>query len=81
MMRTIVARFPDREMEIYRRAAGDAVFRLICMDYAQAVAARRFWEANAGPGDQRLRDYADLAAELEAEILARLVPAVAGERA
>lgn len=70
--RSIVARFPDLELDIRRRCAGDAHFRSICSDYEEAAAAFRHWRTVAPAGDRRAEDYRTILAELETEILDRL---------
>lgn len=81
-IRDIVARFPQRELDIRRRAARDSRFRALCRDYGEATAALRHWRevADRGhdPGGQIACEYAVFVGELEGEILATLdAPAAA----
>ena len=71
-IRSIVARFPQRELDIRRRCARDARFRAICADYEEAAAALRYWQRVGKEGDRRVAEYANFLGELEAEILAQL---------
>jgi hypothetical protein len=71
-IRSIVARFPQRELDIRRRCASDAHFRSICSDYEEAVAALRRWQKTGREGDAKVEEYASFLAELEAEILDQL---------
>jgi hypothetical protein len=75
-IRSIVARFPQRELEIRRRCSHDAHFRSVCADYEEAAMALRYWQERAREGaresDQRVSEYASLLGELEAEILSQL---------
>lgn len=48
-------------------------FGSLCEDYAAAVTALRAWEVSADPkAPARVREYRELVAELEAEILGQL---------
>jgi hypothetical protein len=77
-IRSIVARFPRRELEIHRRCARDASFRSICTDYEEAATALRHWQKVANEGyrkkevDHMVEEYTNFLDELEAEILAHL---------
>ncbi len=71
-IRSIVARFPQRELDIRRRCSRDARFRSVCMDYEEAAAALRHWQKAAGDGDRKIGEYTQFLGELEAEILAQL---------
>lgn len=71
-MRSVVARFPRRELEIQRRCAHDTGFRSICADYEEAAAALHHWQKVAREGDQKVEEYRRFLGELEAEILAHL---------
>jgi hypothetical protein len=68
----VVARFPDRELEIHRLYARDERFREICEDYEDASKALRHWEAAGSSGEAKAEDYRQIVAELEAEALAFL---------
>jgi len=79
--RSIVARYPQRELEIRRLRARDAGFRAVCRDYEEAVSALRHWQTVAADVGARVEEYADFVAELEAEILDQLDrPASAAQR-
>jgi hypothetical protein len=69
---SIVARFPQRELDIRRRCSRDAHFRSVCVDYEEAAAALRHWQKVAKEGDRRVEEYRQFLGELEAEILAEL---------
>ena len=71
-IRSIVTRFPERELDIRRRCARDAHFRFICTDYEEAATALRYWESVAKEGDRKVEEYANLLSELEVEILGQL---------
>ena len=71
-IRSIVARFPECELDIRRRCARDARFRAICADYEEAATALRYWQKVAKEGDQKVVDYANFLSELEVEILTQL---------
>jgi hypothetical protein len=70
--RSILARLPQRELEIRRCYARDEHFRSVCGDYEEAMAALRCWERAAEEGHQRIQEYTNFLRELEAEILAYL---------
>jgi hypothetical protein len=76
-VRSVVARFPQRELEVRRRSSRDAHFRSICSDYEEATRALRYWElamkeGQGGQTVQRFKEYVSLVAELEDEILTYL---------
>lgn len=71
-VRSIVARFPQRELDIRRCWARDAWFRSVCADYEEAAVALRHWQKVAGEGNRKAEEYANFLGELEAEILAQL---------
>ena len=74
-IRSIVARFPQRELDIRRRFVRDAHFRSICSDYEEASRALRHWQQAIKEGnreDQKAEEYNNLLVELEDEILAHL---------
>jgi hypothetical protein len=76
--RSIVARFPQRELEIRRRFVRDPHFRSICTDYEEATRALRHWQQAIKQGDReggrKAEEYKNLLIELEKEILAYLSP-------
>jgi hypothetical protein len=64
-------RFPTRELEVHRLYVQDEEFRAVCDDYEEALRVLRHWqfvERNVS----RAEEYRQIAAELEAEILALL---------
>jgi hypothetical protein len=69
---SIVARFPQRELDLRRRCARDAGFRAICSDYEEMTIALRNIRHTATDGDPRIEEYANFLGELEEEILAHL---------
>ena len=71
-IRSIVARFPQRELDIRRRYIRDAEFRSICEDYEEATDALHHWQEVTNEGDPRVEEYANFLGELEAEILTKL---------
>jgi hypothetical protein len=75
-IRSIMARFPHRELEIHRRCIRDANFRSICSDYEEAATALCHWQKVAKEGvknaEQRVEEYTSFLGELEAEILSHL---------
>jgi hypothetical protein len=77
-IRSIVARFSEREFDIRRRCARDPHFRSICADYEETARALSYWEKVAHEGDRKkeayrnVEEYANFIGELEAEILAHL---------
>jgi predicted hydrolase (HD superfamily) len=76
-IRSIVARFPQRELEIRRCYMRDAQFQAICADYEEAMRALRHWQHASEKGDaeglRNATDYENLVAELEQEVLTYLV--------
>lgn len=70
--RSIVARLPQRELDIRRRCASDAHFRSVCADYEEALMALRYWQKVVVEGDQKVAEYLNFLDELEAEILEQL---------
>jgi len=71
-IRSIVGRFPQRELDIRRRCARDPHFKSICADYEEATAALHHWQQVANDGDRRAAEYAAFVEELEAEVLDQL---------
>ncbi|MDE5460347.1 hypothetical protein [Bradyrhizobium sp. CSS354] len=75
-VRSIVARFPQRELEIRRRFMRDAQFRAVCADHEEAMRALRHWQHAARVGDpdgnRKAAEYEQIVAELEQEALAYL---------
>ena len=74
-VRTIVARLPQRELEIRRRCQRDPNFRSACEDYEEAASALRHWqkvaqtEGTTHEAGGKAVEYAKFLDELEAEIL------------
>jgi hypothetical protein len=77
-IRSIVARLPQRELDIRRRCLRDAEFNSICEDYEEAARALSYWQKIALEGDRKkeadriVEEYANFLGELEAEIVAHL---------
>lgn len=79
-IRSIVSRYPQRELEIRRLCSRDAGFQSVCRDYDQATSALHFWqqaEPASGPKTEHYRDFLE---ELETEILAKLDQAISDHR-
>lgn len=68
----LIARFPERELEIRRCYDRGVHFRAICADYEDASTALAYWKKFAKEDDRKLAEYASLLSELEVEILAQL---------
>jgi tRNA U55 pseudouridine synthase TruB len=85
-VRSILARFPERELDIRRRCGRDAYFRSICTDYEEASRAHNYWQNIAQEGDRKkeadrnVEEYANFLGELEMEILAHLNRSVSNAR-
>ena len=73
----VVARIPQKALEIEQRYQGDKKFRSICHDYAEAREALEWWQSKAGQDDRRTLDYRRLLEELESELLSILQTAEA----
>jgi hypothetical protein len=75
-VRSLVARFPQRELEIRRRFTRDAQFRAVCADHEEALGALHHWQHAAENGDPeggvKAADYQQLVTELEQEALTYL---------
>lgn len=71
-IRSIVARFPERELEIRRRCSHDPHFRSVCRDYEEAAVALRHWQGAAKEDDRKVEEYTQFLGELETEILMQL---------
>ena len=65
----LTRRFSDRTFEIRRLLRDDEDFRELCEDYEVATDALIYWRAVERCSDERTRDYQDLIAELESEIM------------
>ena len=62
-------RFPGRQSDVEELAARDEEFRLLCIDFADAEAALRHWEASSSPTrQQRCAEYRMLIEDLAGEI-------------
>lgn len=68
----LVARYPDRELELRRACVRDTRVFVVCSDYEAASVAWSHWQEVAGENDYRVAEYARLLTELEAELLALL---------
>ncbi|MBA5776013.1 hypothetical protein H2509_02610 [Stappia sp. F7233] len=77
---SIVARFPQRELDIWRRCARDARFRAICSDYEEMTAALDHLLKSVGNGDPKIEEYTSFLGELEAEILGYLDNSISNEQ-
>ena len=65
----IIERFPDRWARIRSLADTSDRFGELCRDYADAVAAQRYWQGREEPeAPERAKDYGEIVPELEAEI-------------
>lgn len=71
-LNSILARFPQYELDIRRRCACDEGFRSICTDYQEASAALRYWQNSCEKGNQNALYYESFVRELETEIFAVL---------
>ena len=72
----VLERFPDHWSALSRLLRTDPDFRALCEDHGEAVAALARWRAMSG--DQyatEIREFEALIAELEEEVLARLLTA------
>jgi hypothetical protein len=65
----VMERFPAHWGQIRQLADSDKKFNDLCRDYADAIELYRYWRARgASQALDRVRDYATVVAELEAEI-------------
>lgn len=75
-VRSIVARFPKREIEIRRCFMRDVQFRAVCADHEEAMRALSHWRNAAEKGDpeatRKAADYERLVVELQQEALTYL---------
>ncbi|MFO1209965.1 MAG: hypothetical protein U1E40_12205 [Amaricoccus sp.] len=76
----LCGRHPDRELAIRRRYRTDRAFRAVCDDFEEAAGALDRFRGEGSSGSERADEYRQLAAELEAEILAMLGDAAPGGR-
>jgi hypothetical protein len=74
----LASRFPQHASSIRRLQARDPVFRSICDDYGEAQRALEHWETAGQVAPERVAEYRQIVAELEAEVLA-ILQAVADE--
>ena len=70
---SVLKRFPDRADAILRIAAADPLFSSLCDDYQLCMEAMIRFEAYSTAAPRRADEYRQLALELEAEILDRLM--------
>ncbi|HSN54156.1 MAG TPA: hypothetical protein VLT32_05770 [Candidatus Sulfomarinibacteraceae bacterium] len=69
----VVRAFPDREAAIDRALRDHASFRELCEDYRKCASALKRWRRLNGDGpSSRSREYAELLADLTAELEAWL---------
>lgn len=73
-IRSVVARFQTRELEIRRRLVSDSRFRAVCADFEEASRALQLWQERARDGHRKADEYAAFLDQLGAEILAALGP-------
>jgi hypothetical protein len=71
-IRTLARRFPQHASTIRRLQARNPDFRSICDDYDDAQRALKHWEAAGQVAPERVAEYRQIVAELEAEALAIL---------
>lgn len=76
-IRSILDRYPQRELDIRRLATRNPEFRSVCGDYQQTAKALRYWQKMASESRSRVEDYTGFLGELEAEILTRLNHSIA----
>jgi hypothetical protein len=69
---TLARRFPQHASKIRRLRARDPDFRSICNDYDDAQRALKHWEAAGRAAPERVAEYRQILAELEADALAIL---------
>jgi hypothetical protein len=74
----LASRFPQHAWSIRRLQARDPGFCSICDDYGAAQRALKHWEAADQVAPERVAEYRQIVAELEAEVLA-ILQAVADE--
>jgi hypothetical protein len=68
----LARRFPEHASKIRRLQGRDPDFRSICDDYDDAQRALKYWEAAGQAAPERVAEYREMLAELEAEALAIL---------
>jgi hypothetical protein len=65
----LARRFPQHASKIRRLQARNPNFRSICDDYDDAQRALKHWEAAGQAAPERVVEYREIVAELEAEAL------------
>jgi hypothetical protein len=65
----LASRFPQHASSIRRLQARDPVFRSICDDYGEAQRALEHWETAGQVAPERVAEYRQIVADLEAEAL------------
>jgi uncharacterized protein YdcH (DUF465 family) len=65
----LASRFPQHASSIRRLQARDPGFRSICDDYGEAQRALKHWETAGQAVPERVAEYRQIVAELEAEAL------------
>ena len=68
----LARRLPQHAATIRRLQGRDPNFRAICDDYGEALHALAYWQRAASSSPQKVREYRQVMAELEAEALAIL---------
>lgn len=77
----IVGRLPTHELAIHRLYVRDMSFRTICIDYEDAQHALQHWQSPATSSPRRAKQFRQILAELEAELLGRIEDSLAFNRA
>jgi hypothetical protein len=66
----VLKRFPDHWQSITRLFEQDEDFRVLCIDYADAIEAREKWRGSNDPtAASRVKEYDELMPELESELM------------
>ena len=74
-LQRVIDRFPELAAAIRDCFDDDQMFREMCGDYAETLAALQRWQASDSPQRvARIEEYRELAGALEVEILAALRP-------
>jgi hypothetical protein len=68
----MIQRFPQHAATVRRLETQDPSFRAICDDYSEALRALGYWQTTAASSSQKVAEYRQVVAELEAEALAVL---------
>ena len=69
----LIERFPEYESAIKAQYLQSESFQTLCSDYKKCAAAVEYWKRSPdGEAAQRSKEYQDLLAELEEEVLQTL---------